>query len=636
MLQKIRDKITGWVAGTVLALLAVTFVFWGIDFGTAARDEAATVDGEAIPLTQFRTAYQNRLNQFQQYYQDEIPDAMREQIRENVLEGMVRSSLLRQRAEQSGYRVSDTAVRESIESLPVFQVGGEFSRDIYYARLRNQGLSPAGFEAEQRNLLELNQLQEAITRTAFATPAEVRRFVKLEKEQRELAWIEFPAAAYADGVTVEDAAIDEYYAAHEDEFRTPETVTLTYVELRADDLSEDVDISAQELEEYFTSVADRYSTPEQRRANHILIEVDDETSEEEARNTAEQVLARAQDGENFSALAKEYSDDTGTADAGGDLDWLEPGMFSGPFDDALFSMRPGEIRGPVRSEYGFHVIELTDIRPGETRTLDDVREELTAELKTERAEERFFGRAEALADAAFETPGELDSVAEELGLELHRVPGFSRTGGGGEIGANPVVIDAAFDEAVLVDGQNSPILELAEDHAMVVRVSDHQPSTVKPLDDVRDQIRAELTRIRAQQKAVDAGAKFRDKVNEGADPRQLAVELDLKYEPPRYVGRAEPEVPTALLGEIFRAPQPDGDDPTVGGLALNDGDYAVYLLSGVREGDYAALSDTDLETRRQQIARTRGTSEFSAYVEVLRADASVKVNDDLEENADFP
>ncbi|MGH8494916.1 MAG: SurA N-terminal domain-containing protein [Gammaproteobacteria bacterium] len=634
MLQQIRDRITGWIAGIVLGLIALTFIFWGIDFGTAARDEAAKVDGEAIPLSQFRTAYQNRLNQFQQYYQDEIPDAMREQIRRNVIEGMVRRSLLSQRAEEAGYRVSDAAVIESIQSLPVFQVGGEFSSDAYNARLRSQGLSPSAFEAEQRNLLELNQLQEAITRTAFATQAEVRRFAELEKEQRELAWVEFPVEAYEDGVSIDDAAIEEYYATHEDEYRTPETVTLSYVEVRADEMAGDIDVSEQELEEYFASVSERYRTTEQRRARHILIEIDDDTTEEEAQARAAAVLERAQSGGDFAALAREFSDDTGTANAGGDLGWLEPGMFAGPFDDALFSMSAGEIRGPVRSEFGFHVIELTDVRPGETRTLDDVREELTAELKSERADDRFYDRAQALADAAFETSGELDSVAEQLDLELHRIPEFSRTNGGGEIGANPIVIDAAFDEAVLVGGENSPILELGENHAMVVRVSDHQVSTVKPLEDVRGEIVAALTRIQAQRKAAEAGRNFREQIVGGGNAQELAAELGLELHAPRYVGRAEPELPTALLSEAFRAERPTGESPTVGALELNNGDFAVYLLSGVRAGSTEALSETELDTRRQQLARVRGASEFTAYVEDIRADASVKINDDLEENAD--
>ncbi|CAN5357697.1 peptidyl-prolyl cis-trans isomerase [soil metagenome] len=634
MLQQIRDRITGWVAGIVLALLAVTFVFWGIDFGTAARDEAATVNGEPLPLTQFRNAYQNRLNEFQQYYQDEIPDPMRRQIRENVLEGLVRNSLLRQRADRAGYRVSDAAVRASIESLPVFQVDGEFSRDLYYSRLRNQGLSPTAFEAEQRELLELGQLQQAIARTAFVTPAEEGRVTQLENEHRELAWAQFPVAAWDEDVTVDEADVEAYYADHQDEFLAPETVTLKYLEIRAQELSEDIEVSEQELTDYYESVADRYVTPEQRRASHVLIEVGGDVSEEQARNTAEQVVQRARDGEDFTALAEEFSDDTGTADAGGDLGWLEPGTFEGPFDDALFSMEEGEIRGPVRSEYGFHVIKLTDLRSGETRTLDEVRAELVAEIKTERAEEKFYERAEALADAAFETPGELESVARELDLELHEAPSFSRTTGGGEIGANTRVIEAAFDESVLVEGENSPILELDEDHAMVVRASDHQPSVVKPLAEVREEIEGMLAQRQARERAAEAGEAFRERVQDGAEPEALAAEMSAEYRPPRLVGRTEPDVPAALLSAAFRAPRPQGGHPSIGGVALASGDFAVYLISDVRPGDAAALPAHELKTRRQELARRRGNGEFTAYVEELRADAEVRVNEDLEDNVD--
>ncbi|HUF71353.1 MAG TPA: SurA N-terminal domain-containing protein [Gammaproteobacteria bacterium] len=636
MLQKIRDRITGWIAGIVLAMLAVAFVFWGIDFGIATRDYAATVDGDEIPLTQFRTAFQNRLNQFQQYYQDEIPDSMRAQVRDTVLEDMVRNTLLRRRAESGGYRVSDTAVRESIEALPVFQVGGEFSKDIYYARLRSQGLSAAAFEAEQRSLLELTQLQDAILRTAFATTAELERDAELEQEQREMAYAVFSAEQYRDGVTVDDAAIEAYYRENPDEFRSPETVTLNYVQLRAEELAGDSEVSETELEELYANTPERFETPEQRRARHVLIQIDDDTEAQEARDEAAQVLERARAGDDFAALAREHSDDTGTAQSGGDLEWVERGMFTGPFDEALFSMEPGEIRGPVRSEYGFHVIKLEEIRAGERRAFDEVRDELEAELKAEKADERFYERAQALADAAFETPGELESVAEELDLELRRIPDFSREAGGGDIGADPVVIAAAFDDAVLIDGENSPILELGEDHVMVVRVSDHQPSVVLPLDAVRDRISDLLRSRAAQQKAAGVGDDFRARVAGGADPGELAEELGAEFHAARFVGRTEQSLPTMLLADAFRAPRPVEGKQVVRGVTLNDGDYAVYLLSVVRPGDFAALAEAERESRRRQLAQRRGTGDFAAYVEDLRAEAKVKVNKDIEEDLEAP
>jgi peptidyl-prolyl cis-trans isomerase D len=636
MLQKIRDKITGWIAGFVLAMLAVAFVFWGIDFGTATRDYAARVDGDEIPLTQFRTAYQNRLNQFQQYYQDEIPDAMRAQVRDNVLEDMVRNALLRRRAESRGYRVSDAAVRESIEALPVFQVGGEFSRDIYYARLRSQGLSPAGFEAEQRSLMELTQLQDAVMRTAFATPAELERDAELEREQREVAYAVFAADKFLDEVTVEDGAIEAYYTDNPHEFRSPETVTLSYVELRAEDLAGDSEVAETELEELYASAAERFETPEQRRARHVLIEIDDDTDAQEARQQAAQVLERAQAGDDFAALATKHSDDSGTAQSGGDLEWVEPGIFSGPFDEALFSMEPGEIRGPVRSEYGFHVIKLEEIRPGERRSFDDVRDELEAELKAEKADERFYERAQALADAAFETPGELDDVATELDLELHRIPDFSREAGGGEIGADPVVIAAAFDDAVLIDGENSPILELGEDHAMVVRVSDHRPPVVQPLEAVRSRINDLLRDRAAQQEAAEVGNEFRQRVAGGADPEAVAEELGAEFHAGEFVGRTEQRLPTMLLTDAFRAPRPGEEQPVVRGVTLNDGDYAVYVLTGARPGDFAALGEAERESRRRQLAQRRGAGDFAAYVEDLRAEAKVRVNEDIEEDLEAP
>jgi peptidyl-prolyl cis-trans isomerase D len=619
MLQNIRDKLTGWIAGFILALIAIAFVFWGIDFGFFSRDYIARVNGEEIPTARFRNAYQSRLSEMQRYYRDDLPLELREEIRQNTLEAFIRNTVLEQRVRKAGYRVGDEAVVGYIHSLPVFQVGGSFSRDAYRAQLAASNISPARFEAEQRRAMELEQLRLGIVTTGFATPGEARRFIELQEERREVAFARLAAEDFVADAKVDEEAISAYYESNRDAYRTPESVTLQYVEVTAEDVADQVEVTEEGLRDYYEGVKGRYTTPERRHPRHILVEFGDDEAAAEAR--AAELTERARAGEDFAELAREYSQDSGTAELGGDLDWIERGVFEGALEDAIFAMDVGEIRGPVRSEFGYHVLLLDELEPESVRSFDEVRAEIEGEYRREQSEGRYYERAEQLAELAFEDPDELDGVAAALGTEVRVIKDFSRAGGG-ELAGFPQVVEAVFSPAVLEDGENSRPIELSESRAVVLRVADHRLPQQRPLEDVREEVVAALKLDAARERAIEQGEALLRAAQDGASLAEAAAANGAEYHEPTLVGRRDPGLAPQLLGEIFRAPKPAAQS-TLAGLALSDGDYVVYAISAVEPGKVEASSERLNE--RRQLSQQVGALDFSGYVSDLQRGAKVKV-----------
>ena len=628
MLQRIRDSLGRWVAGIILGLLAITFIFWGVgDFSLTGTTFAAKVNGDDIPLGEFDRELQAQQNQYLQTYRTELTDDLRRELRRNVLERMVRDEVLKQRVDEAGYRISDERLTDYIRSAAAFQVDGEFSIEIYRGLLANQGLTPTGFEALQREQLEILELQNGIADSAFLTPTEFRRYIELYNQRREVGYALFDVEAFTPAVEIDDAAITEHYQNNQQSYQTVETVDLEYVELAQADIAAVIEIAEEDLQRFYEEERSRFETVEERRARHILINVGDDP--ETARAAAEGAAERIRNGEDFAAVATELSDDAGTKTQGGDLGWIGRGMLAGPFEDALFEMQIGDVRGPVQTTFGFHVIRLDEVRAGDLQPYAAVRDELLAEYQARRAEEIYYDRANELADGAFDAYDELASVAAELGLELKTLSGFPRSGDPAAFANSAPVVQAAFDIDVLETRRNSPLVELAEDHVLVLRVTEHRPSTLQPLEAVRDQIREELTRSRAQQLAEQAASVFLAELQMGGDPAALAEAGDGVWNPVRPVERTDAQVPTQVLTAAFGLPKPASGELLRETVALANGGHAVLVLSSVQPGQPETVAQAERDQRQRQLADQTASAELVGYAGDLRDRATVRIPEEI-------
>ncbi len=628
MLQRIHDSLGKWIVVIVLALIAFSFIFWGVDFGlTGATTFAAKVNGEDVSITDFNRALQARENQYRQIYRAELPEDVRRELRRAVIDELVRDAALTQRVANQGYRASPARVDEAIRSVEAFQVDGEYSDQLAVGLLANQGLTPSMFRALTRESLEVGDLQNGIVDSTFLTPAEFRRYIELYNQRREVAYALFELERYSAGVTIDDAAIASHYENNQASYQTAESVDLEYLELALADIAATVEVSEEELRAAYEEQRAQFETAEERRASHILIEVAD-GQDEAARAAAEAVLARLRAGEDFAAVAAEVSADAGTKAQGGELGWISRGTLVGPFEDALFALEEGGLSEPVRTEFGFHVIRLEEVRAGEIQPFEAVREELAAETRTREAEDEFYERANRLADAAFDAHDELASVASALDLPLKTAMGYPRTGDSSLFENNAAVVQAAFAEEIVESGRNSEIVELAEDHVLVLRVTAHHVPMTKPLDEVREQIREELIRERALALAEDAARAFLADIERGGDPAERAAAHGGVWNAAAWITRTDEAVPTEVLSAAFGMPKVAGGAPQREILALANGGQAVVVLTGVEAGEPATMTQEERDQRQRQLADQAARAELTAYAGNVSEAAEVRIPDD--------
>jgi peptidyl-prolyl cis-trans isomerase D len=623
MLQKIREKITGWVAWAIIATIGLVFAVWGIDLSFTPRSVAAKVNGEEVALEPVRRAYQDQISRLQQSFRGDVPEEFAAEIRRGVLEQFVRRELLRQRIEKLGYRVGDAELMNHIQSYDVFKVGGQFSMDAYRATLASAGYTPAIFEAEQRRLLEIQQLQDAIVLSSFVTTEELAQRVALERELREVEWLSLPLDRFTAEVEVTEADIEARYEASADRWMTPESVDLSYIEVRLDRLAEDVEVSEEDLRAFFemevSREPERFLGIERRRASHILVRAGDG-----AEQRINELKKRIESSEAFAAVAAEASEDPGSAREGGDLGWVERGMMVPAFEAALFAMTDsGAVSEPVRTEFGWHLIRLDEVEQSGGASFEEARDELLRDYSRRRAEDRYYDDAEALARIAFENADSLEPAAAELGYEIRSVQGVGRQGGTG-IGAQPAVIQAAWSESVFERGENSALLELDDGHAAVIRLAAHHPPAMRPLEDVSERIAEDLRRARALARVRELGEQARARLEAGESVAEVAEALSADFVAGITIVRDDTTVPPDLASAAFSAPRPAAGASTVVASEGANTFFALRVLSATPGG----LELLRNEERGEFNDRTRGaraSQELQAYLEHLRGDSKVTI-----------
>lgn len=628
MLQTIHDKLKGLFAITILVALGIVFVFWGVDasVGSFTKARGIEVNGRELVIEEVRRSYQEELSRFQAAFGDAgVPEDMRSALRTRVLEQAVQAELIRQRTRKLRFVASDEQVLEAIREVPAFQVGGQFSADAYHAALRSINMSPDQFETEQRAFVVARQLDRGMFSSAFVLPAELDRQIALRNETRELAWVVVPATQFTGGVALDEAAILAYYKANKELYTTEQEATVDYVELDIETFAAAVAVDEARLRDYYESNKDRYTKPGRRQARHILIDIGADAAAAEARARAAYDRVRAD--EDFAALARELSDDAGSRESGGDLGMAERSDFVAAFGDAVWGMTPGEIRGPVRSEFGWHVIRLDAVDPEATQSFDEVRAELEPEMRRAEVEKAFGEAQEQLDTLAFEAAGDLASIAAKLNLTVRRVERFTRAGGG-ELGATPGLTAAVFSADVLA-GRELRTVEVAPGRIIALGVSGHRPAQARPLDEIRVQIAMAARLEQAQKLAAVRASAVAAELTSGAAwdaaTRTWQASATAPTHRLRLVRRDDPQIAAEIRSAAFRSPVPQGR-PQYGVAELGNGDAAIWTVTAVRMGTLASLSPEEQQSEISQARERTAQWDAGVYVAAMRAGADVDVN----------
>ncbi len=612
----------GGIAIAILALIGVTFVFvGGANFAFIGSNYAAKVDDAEIPLGQFEQAYRDQLQQNPTFAQ--LPDDLRLQLRRNILEQLIQQRVVDNYLASAGYQVNDALITQIVQMTPDFQVDGKFDLETYRNVLAMNGYEPSQFEAAQRQTLRRAQLERAIRGSALLSPAAYRKYLNLAGEQRIVRMATLERDAVAADVEVTDEMVAAYYDDNPTLYQLPEAADVRYVEVRRSDVAAGVSISEDELAEHYEFNQDRYQRDEQRQARHILILFGDDENAAEKEATA--LLARVRAGEPFEDLARQYSDDTLTAEQGGDLGALTESQLAGDLGSAIFTMDEGAIEGPVRSEFGFHVVRLDRVLEQGPLPFDQVRAELTAELQDQKAESLFRDLERRLSDALFDA-SDIDGLAAAINGEVKTAEGFTRDGGE-PLGTDPAIINAVFDEVLLAGGL-SEVIEIDGGRSAVLSISDYRPAARRPLEEVRDEV---VASVRAQEAEKIMAAR--------ADEMIAALERDVDFAvaaeaigatpgEPVVMTRNAPDADQFVQVAVFTAAKPAQDKPTVGSTRNGVGGYTVYSVEAVLPGRPEALPVEQRDAGKLQLTDQAGFGEFVAFVQALREDAEIVINQD--------
>jgi peptidyl-prolyl cis-trans isomerase D len=634
MLQQIGDGLKGhkWLTYVVFGALALIFAAWGaygianLNFGSSSF--VAKVNGTTIPYEDVRSAWQREQNQWQQRFGGDIPAGQRALLQDQLLEQVVRSTLITERANKLGYRVSQEQLQSAVRAETAFQLDGHYSADVAKARLAQAGITPDQFANDLKSDLERRELEDGMQLSQFVTPTELERLHALNDQERQLRYAVLPLDKYAAAVPVTDAAIQAYYDSHKTQFLTPESVHLQYAQVSLAQVSAQIVVADADVQDYYAKNKTRYISAEQRHAHHILVAVNDKVDAAAALKKAQDIEAKLKAGGNFEALAKQYSDDAGSATQGGDLGLSERGSLEAPFGDALFAMKPGEISAPIRTKFGYHIIRLDDIAPARGKTFEEARADVLVQLKHDRAADKFGDLQEQIQQKLDQSGETLETLAKEYGLTLGDIPVFTKDGGGGDLGASKELQALVFGDTVLGEHKIGGPLLVGDDRLVLVKDLSHARPAPKPLAMVHDQIVAALRRESGSQAAMAAAAAAAKSLQAGKDFDTVAKELGVSAEAARFVGRQDPSVPALIREAAFKAPKPGEHQPVFQALPQPDGGAVVLGILAVRL-DAVPPDKQQIAVLIRDLAGEYGEADASAYIEQARKTAKVQKNIEL-------
>ena len=628
MLQTIREKFTGWIAALIIGAISIALVisFGNMNQTPLEEDVVITVNDKEITLIDYREEYTSQLLQFQEVFGNEIPESLEFTIQESATENLIMKTLLNNYVDAHGYRVSPAFVAELITSNPNFQLGEGFNRENYQAILTSQGISQSQYENDLRIQLQIKQLRDGLIKSSFITPSEFRKFVELQMEERSGQYLLIPSSNYADQVILGNEEVSNFYTDNTNSFMTEEEIDVEYLSIDIEDIVQDIEYSKSDVEQYYKENIDRFRSNEERKSSHILISFDDEVIDDAAFEQIKNIQERIKAGDSFESLAQEFSDDSGSAANGGDLGWAEPGLFVPEFDQVMFALEIGDISDPVKTQFGYHIIRLDDLKEGRKKEFAEIEEELTIEYSKLLAEDRLYDLAEQLDDLALQAFNELDSVADELALGLNQISAITRNGSS-FLNQEPELIDILFSPSSVEQYENTPLYEF-DNSIIVARVIGHRLPETKSLSDVEDEITSLLIAQNSIEIANEEAAKIMRELSSGKTMTELSILYQLELKEFDELKRNDDALPRSVMDAVFATLKTNIDNKHYSTVTM-DKDVYVFEVLQLNPGRLDDFNDQERDSGKIALAEQLGSNELASFAKQLRENAVVEINPNL-------
>lgn len=626
MLETFREHSKGWMAKLILALITVPFALWGIDSylqGAGSNVAVATVNGKSITVQEYGNAMQDMRNQLQASGKTDPALLDDPAVKQSVLNKLILNQLVGAEIRQQKFVMSDDQLGKYIMTLPEFHQDGKFSQELYDSILSQNNLTPTQFEGRMRADLLSQTVRESVVASVSVPRSVSNNILRTEHQQREVSVADINAADFLAQTKVDAAQVKAYYDKNKDKFRAPEQVRIEFAILSANNFIPAMAVSEDEVKKYYAENAAKFQGDEQRRASHILISFGGKTDEggkKIARVKAQSVLDEVRkDPKKFGELAKKHSQDPGSAEKGGDLGLFGRGMMVKPFEEAVYSMSPGAISDLVESEFGFHIIQLTEIK-GQGQSLDEVKANIRAELLYQKALAKFAEQAETFSNMVYEQSDSLQPVAKNFGLELQTSQWMSREDALKFFKNSDKLVNAIFSSEVLKDKRNTEAVEAAPNTLVSARVVEHKPAAARSLDEISTSLETYLK----HEQAMTMASKRATEVLAGL--KQGTESAELNWIPPVIIDRKNAQ---GLTDEVMKK-----------AFAIDAAKLPAYELVEKKKVGYALIkvvrvnSDLPAEAAEKKLMAAEVESALAreylaAYLASLKAKSDVTINEKL-------
>ncbi|MBI1397620.1 MAG: peptidylprolyl isomerase [Betaproteobacteria bacterium] len=622
------DKHKRWIQLGLLVLIVPSFAFFGINYYFNEYGDAgvvAKVAGTKISTQDFERALQERQQQLRQMMKDKADPALlnSNEVRNSVINALVEKRALLAHALHSGIAVPDAEVQKIVSGIPYFQdqATGKFSLSRYNEILKSQGMTPVMFEERLRQDLRVAQSRDSVVESAFVSDAVVKRLGAIRGQRRVVSEWKLSPAKEMGQVKVTDEEVKKEYDTHPENFRIPQRVRVNYIVLSPDSVAKDVKVTDQEIKAYYDAHISQYETKEERRASHILITVPKDATPEQkakAKAKAETILAEVKKAPStFADVARKESDDPGSAKSGGDLGFFPEGQMVKQFDEAVFSMKPGQIEGPIETQYGFHIIRLDAIKPVEKTPLAQVRSQIEEELRKPKVTKAIAEKAEQFQELVYSQSDSLKPAADALNLPIQTSDWITPNSKGNPLLSKPELLGKIFSDDAIKDKRNTEAVEVEPNTLVAAHVIDYRAASLLPFDDVKSDIREHLKVQKAVKIAAEEGRATLERLRKSGDDTALT------WSAPTQVSLENPgDVPPEAARDVFSADT--SKLPAYVGADSQSGNYVIYRISQVI--DAPPLTKAEADELEKQIANIAAQQELDAYVQAVKAGAGVSID----------
>lgn len=627
MLQTIREHTQGWIAGTIISVIILTFALWGIHsyfIGGSSNSVVAEVNGVDITKEQLAVAYERLRRQVQIQYGSNLPVTAKDEtsLKERALQALTDIEVLKQASLAQGYRVSDHQIDNYLQGMPDFQVDGQFSVQRFQEILSSTMLSTSEFLELIKTSLLIDQPKLGIIFTSFALPAETRYTIALVNQERDIDYINIPLRYFlSQPMTIPAEKVKAYYEEHKKDFMTPEQVNVDYIELSLKDLAAKITPTETMLESFYNENINSYTQPTEWKLAVITIPVAATASADEiaqAQKKADTALQDIQHGGDFAKIASSFNSSQPPQN------WMTLNQVPAELQKSVADLtNPGQVSGLIKTANGLVIVKVVDIKEPKMQTFAAAKDKVRESYTHQHAEEKFAELRDQLADMTYEHPDSLQLAAKTLNLPIKTSELFTKEKAGKEIAQYKKVRDTAFSNDVLNLQNNSDVIQLNPETVIVMHVKSHVASTLLPLNEISKQIEDKLKATEAETRAVKFAEELKKKFESGANPQQLASSYKFVWATTGYIGRYSTKVDSAILDLAFRLPNPATLKKPVYGVTRLPSGYAIVALKAVKPGTVADKKQYSVFA--EQVQNSEGLLEYELYKRSQANNAKIKL-----------